>query len=219
MRFTSVSKEWFNISTEEIEDDFKVPEDLHANPKRFRCYFFPQIHRFFIESSFGIANGEKFINDFLSPALKSQEELVLERQNAEEQLDRILGAQELHRLYMKITPSNDDPLGDIDKYMDNDMKLSEAKAVETTYHDSKDSKGIKKTPVIEALLKLVRRNGKAEATIKENGKTQKINTDKHPYFIKYSIPRKDPDFSKIGIELFDKYEGDEKKIKTDEGME
>ena len=206
-KFTRITnKKWINIQTNEIEENNELPKNLFPNADDVEFFFFPQIHRMFIKhGKIGAKPLNKFVNQFFAKGEQLNEKLIIHIEQDAQAIEIIKTAQELHRLEISITPTNDDPLGvDIQKFIDKDTKDSKSKGIVICYKDSKSKQGLIFTPLMEALSFLAKKNGEIMAKIVRNGRKETINTVEHPNFIEVhkekGMERKD-----IGIDIFNNY--------------
>lgn len=185
INYTQLNEEgWFNEETEEIED-VDINPNLNPNSKEWEYFFLPQAHRLAIFENAKTSPTQ--IASFFERALnevtdKDKDESVkINIIATEDAIEKIFNAEQLTRLEINVSYTNNDNNDEWEAVIDKQMKQSEVSDVSTTASGTKKKPiKLKKQTFLGGMLKLSRENGYAKATAYFDGRRKKIDTKEHP---------------------------------------
>lgn len=186
-RFTYIENErWFNLTTLDIDDEFKLPDGLFPDAVITEFVFIPDAHRFCYLVSSGMSMAPLTIKKFLEKAIdqvcEKNEFVQVDIETDRSSIEKILSANQIKKLYIDINFSNGDFAKHAKKFVDDDIRASNPSRLELKV-TQKPNTGIevKKSQIIAGALENTISNGSAEATIiDDNHKTVKIKTSDFP---------------------------------------
>lgn len=195
---------WFDSNNNEIYEVEELDKNLYPGAQEILFFFYPQIHTMFIQDRISYRTLLLFLEQFFALGKKENENVNIHIEQSFQGIDMILHSEELCKLDIQITPSNDDDFAKhLPEFLDKQIKTSGTKSFQVHFANSFNNMGIKITDLIKGLMTLVKRNGKAQATIRYRGKKQVVKTEDHPKILEKKT-KKMPE-SEMGIELFDQY--------------
>lgn len=185
-KFTVIDgKDWINLETMEVEDNVDIPAYKFPNLVETDYVFIPSAHRFVIVNtpSVNINAVEQFLTGALKEVINFDEDYEVIVEQSEDIFEQITQAEEIHKLFIRISYTNADTGDDAFDFMDQQLKeskvgrLSMDVSPDHTKNINTDSK------LISGALKVAQSNGFVEATVKINGEKTKIDTKQHPKII------------------------------------
>ncbi len=125
----------------------------------------------------------KFLTGAVKNVINNDEDYEVITEQSEDVFERIINAEVIKKLLIDISYSNADTGDEAYEWMDSQIKESQAKHLKM--EATPDHTGSIKTDsvLMSGALKVAQSNGYAQATIIENGKSQKIDTKEHPLMI------------------------------------
>jgi len=184
-KFTVIDgKDWINLETMDIEN-VDVPAHKFPNLVETDYVFIPAAHRFIILSTqnINISAVERFLKIALKQVINPDEDYEVVVEQSEDIFEQIMQAEEIHKLFIRISYTNADVGDDAFDFMDKQLKeskigrLSMDISPDHTKNINTDSK------IISGALKVAQSNGFAKATVITNGEKRKIDTKQHPRVI------------------------------------
>lgn len=150
--------------------------------KEWEYWFFPKFHRMAIKATASQTQILKFLNAAFAETLVLEDSFSINVEVDKQTIDKIVSAPALTRLYVKISYTNNDNLGNWQQLIDEQLRKMHAK-------DSIiDMRGTKSQPIdvgqsemARGYIHLSRSNGYVEASLlNNNGSIDRINTKEHP---------------------------------------
>lgn len=173
---------WFNQATNDIVD-VDVDPNLGPNSKEADFYFIPQAHRLAIKKNtkISLSQIQKFFELAFNEVTDENEEVIVNIVSTKDSIEKIIHANGVTRLYMRVSYSNNDNNEDFEAAIDKMFKEANITKA-TTELSGKPTNPIRlnENSYLGGQLRLCRENGYAEATVMEGGKRVKISTDSYP---------------------------------------
>ncbi len=172
---------WYSEKKRDFEK-VAIPKDVFPSPFETEYIFLPSVHRFFIKINGKVS--PKMVKIFLEDALKQvisrRESVSVNLMQSYGAIQEILDADEIQRLKVEVSYTNDDIGGDAKEEID--RLLKEANIGNATVMFTPDQTGKLKedSVVVQGFLELATENGEASATIISEGKKKRIVTKHHP---------------------------------------
>ena len=117
------TKDWYNRKSKTIQT-VELDEDLYPNAKEIEYYFIPEAHRFcFINKSNGIALSqiEIFLEKALPKIVEKGKSVFVTKELTKDVIERIIKAENLYRLEIGLSYSNNDLTEDFEELLENDL--------------------------------------------------------------------------------------------------
>jgi hypothetical protein len=191
VQFTFIENEkWFNLKNMDLDEAFKVPDDLFPDPVQTEFIFVPAAHRFCFKFGAGANLSPNPIKLFLERALneacKSDEFVQVDLETDHSTIRKIMNAKELKKLKISINYSNLDIGSDIKKFVEDENRKTNLKKIEiVATPKTGESIDLNDSIILSGALQGVPSNGEAEATIiNENNKREKIKTSNYPVVLR-----------------------------------
>lgn len=183
VNYTELSNQnWYNSSTNETED-INLDPSLHPNAKKWEFYFLPKTHTLAVTSIAPVRQIDNFFTmAFNSVADKTKdEEIQFNVISSKDSIEKIVNAETLTSIEIVVSYSNNDNNEDWDRLIDESLKSSDVRRAEVKMTGSrKNPIKLLANSMIQGLLNLSRRNGRAKAIVYENGKREAISTSSSP---------------------------------------
>jgi|GEM_PF-3385259 len=187
-QFTFISNEkWLNIQSLDIDEEFTVPEGLFPDAVFSEYTYIPSVHRFAFRTSSKIHMSPQPVAKFLESAFSAvcnevTEYVVVDVEKDRGTIERILQADYLKKLTLKISYSNFDNASDFQRQIEADMKSSNTSQLEIIATQKPDAPiEINNSIILRGALDTSASNGVAEAKVlNAKGETETINTASTP---------------------------------------
>lgn len=186
-QFTYIKNEkWFNLTSLDIDEEFKIPDGLFPDTKITDFVFIPSAHRFCYKTT-----GEfrvkpypvkKFLEAALNHVTNKDEYVQVDVESDSATLERIYSASEIKKLIIDINYSNTDLGDDLKQFVEDDIRASNTSRlkIEAT-QKPQQSINIDGSKILKGAIESSISNGETEATIiNEQNRTEKIKTTDFP---------------------------------------
>lgn len=171
------------------------------NLREWDYFFIPAVHKFIFPCKSGVSRRqiEKFLISAFNTAISStNEEINISIVTSSEIIERIIDSEGITSLYVSLSYSNNDLNEDWAQEFDDDLRNSDTRRISMKSSATKKAPIImKKSKFLQALVLLAKKNGKARATILENGNPVMINTEEHPEILSISYTEEEDLKSKL----------------------
>ena len=181
--------DWYD-KIEDRKTRVEMPEDKFPNCKKWDYFFIPSRHRFCFLDKQGVSAKQigVFLEKGLSKVLKENEEIKVSIEVCSDAIERIINADEIARLKVCLSYSNNDLTADYEALIDDDMRAGQVRDLEIEVkRKNKGSIDLGKSKLLKGYLNLSKSNGSAEAVIVENQQNIKIETKDHPLRLNVDI--------------------------------
>lgn len=181
-KFTTIdTNDWLNYKNLEVEN-VSLPEDMFPNLVETDYIFIPQAHRFIIvlTPSVNIRAAEQFFNLAIKKVISPDESYEVNIEQSEDAFEQIINAEFVRKLYVSISYSNADTGDDAYEFMDKEIRDSSIGRLNMDISPDHNNNIQTDTTLISGALKVAKSNGFAKATIIENGRRIKVETQNHP---------------------------------------
>ena len=159
-----------------------LPANLFPGLKETDYFFVPEAHRFaFVaKSGFSINNVEKFLNFAVGKVVEEGEDYSVSKEQSDEDFEHIYQAQEVKRLIVDFSYSNQDIGDEAFEFMTS--QVNEAHLKRLRMEGTPDNTGNinVNVKILKGALELAKHYGKATASVVNNGIRSQINTEMHP---------------------------------------
>lgn len=184
VKYTSIDgKNWFDLNTMEKAEDVSIPSNVFPNLKESDYFFFPEAHRlaFVGKTGFSVNTVVTFLEHLLTQVKEDEEELEVTVITDTAQIEQILHANEIRKLFVKLSYSNADEHDAASQVLDELMRGSNA----STFKNEMSGSINPESKLVKAMLELASNNGYAEATVKGEGdiRFKKVKTTDYPKVI------------------------------------
>ncbi len=173
--------DWINLENLEVEN-VNLPANLFPGLKETDYFFVPEAHRFaFVaKSGFSINNVEKFLNFAVGKVVEEGEDYSVSKEQSDEDFEHIYQAQEVKRLIVDFSYSNQDIGDEAFEFMTS--QVNEAHLKRLRMEGTPDNTGNinVNVKILKGALELAKHYGKATASVVNNGIRSQINTEMHP---------------------------------------
>lgn len=188
--FTQLDDEpWFDDDSEQRKV-MDIDKHLHPNYKEWDFYFLPSVHCLCLPTKSSVSQTRKFFEKAFEEVLKNQDDVHvnIECITSFETIEAIFASQNLTKLEIDVSYSNNDNNEGWEALMDNNMKDSNVDKFKGTFSSLKDkSLSFVKDSFIGGLVSLTRKNGSAKAHERKGRKIEVIDTDRHPQVDKLQV--------------------------------
>lgn len=160
-------RDWFDLNTMDKAEDVDIPNNVFPNLKETEYFFFPEAHRLalIIKSGFSANTVVKFLNHLLNLSKDDNDELEITIITDTAQIEQILQANEIRRLFVNLSYSNADEHESAARVLDDLMRGSNA----STFKNEMSGPINPESHLVKAMLELASNNGYAEAKVKCEG--------------------------------------------------
>ena len=182
VRYTRIDngRDWFDLNTMDKAEEVDLPSNVFPNLKETDYIFIPEAHRlaFVKGSGFSANTVQKFLSSLLFQAKEEGDELEVDVITDVVQVEQILNASEIKRLFVNLSYSNADENEGAAEVLDELMRGSKA----STFRNEMTGQIDPNSELVKAFLDLASNNGYAEASIKGVGDTRfkRIKTTDFP---------------------------------------
>lgn len=184
VNFTSLEgNKWFNKDTNTVEH-FTFDLNIYPNAKEWSFFFMPSLHRIALigNEKPSLSQIQKFFQNAFNHVVNEiyDEKVEVNIVSSAKKIEEILSSS-ITSLHIKVTYSNNDLNEDMEALIDQEMKKSKVRKIETIATGTrKNPLVISKDGLLKGLTKLSRNNGYAIATGLFHGKYQKVSTKEFP---------------------------------------
>lgn len=184
VNFTSLDgNKWFNKDTNTVEH-FTFDLNIYPNAKEWSFFFMPSLHRIALigNEKPSLSQIQKFFQNALNHVVSEiyDEKVEVNIVSSAKKIEEILNSS-ITSLHIKVTYSNNDLNEDMEALIDQEMKKSKVRKIETIATGTrKNPLVISKDGLLKGLTKLSRNNGYTIATGLFYGKYQKVSTKEFP---------------------------------------
>ena len=213
MKFTDLENrnDWINVITKERQN-IDIDPNIFPDPKEAEFVFVPQAHRLALRlsSDFSIQNAYNYFKNALPEVIDRDEDFNIHIQQSQDIFEEIFDAVSVEKLYLSISYTNSDDIGDeIANWIDDQLKSSNSKEAAMSFEASKNESINVNVPLIEGGLKLASENGEVEAKIHDkNGRIRRIVTKEHPEKNRATAPSEDEVKNVIFTQVIERYRND-----------
>ena len=184
VKYTAIDgQNWFDLNTMEKAEDVAIPSNVFPNLKESDYFFFPEAHRlaFVSKTGFSANTVVTFLEHLLSQVKEGDEELEVTIITDTAQIEQILQANEIRKLFVKLSYSNADEHEAASQVLDELMRESNA----STFKNEMSGPINPESELVKAMLELASNNGYAEASVKGEGdmRFKKVKTTDYPKVI------------------------------------
>lgn len=172
----------YNKETGELENMAYDPS-IGPNAKLANYYFIPSAHRLVVHSPMKFSENHilTFLENAFPQVVAEGEAVIVNIEKSREAIERIMNADQVVKLYIRISYSNNDNNDYWAELINEQLQRSHVNEAITTYKpESRGNITIEDSSLIKGQLDLSLSNGNVEASIIENGKPGKVNTLLHP---------------------------------------
>lgn len=181
-KFTVIDgNDWINLDTMDVEN-VEVPANKFPNLVETDYIFIPAAHRFIIVRSLNVNIGavEIFLQSAIKRVINADEDFEIIVEQSEDIFEEIKQAEEIHKLFIRISYTNADTGNDAFEFMDKQLKESKVGRLSMEVSPDHNKNINTKSTLISGALQIAQSNGFVEATVKIEGRRKKIDTKQHP---------------------------------------
>ena len=192
VEYTNIDKRgWFDIIKKELDESFRIPDNLRANSIQGTYFFLAEKHRFCYtftsKENIHPKNAESYLRNafekFLTAEYNDEYYLEINFEKERETIQEILDAKEIYSLTVDVSYSNSG-IGfgsEALAFVDGDMRKGN---IDSLHIEAKNKNGetidLGKSTVLRGALESSASNGNATAVIKDGRKKKTIKTSDHP---------------------------------------
>lgn len=176
--------DWLNLNSMEIQS-IELPANTFPNLKETEYIFIPNAHRlaFVTTQAINVNTVAKFLNSAVKEVIYNDEDYEICIEQSEDVFDRIINAEAVKKLIIDISYSNADTGAEAFAFMDSQLRESEIKRLKMDATPNQTGNINTDSKLVCGALKVAQSNGSVQATIVENGRRQKIDTEQHPRIV------------------------------------
>ena len=181
-RFTLIDgNDWLNLDNMEIEN-IELPINTFPNYKESEYIFIPEAHRLAIvnKDGFSVSLVEKFLKGAIKNVINADEDFEVCIEQSEDVFSRITTAEQILKLQIDISYSNNDIGDDSYEFMDSQLRAGEVGRMKLDISPNHNNNINTNVKMLDGALKVAQSNGSVKATIMENEKKIKVDTKEHP---------------------------------------
>jgi hypothetical protein len=181
-RFTLIDgNDWLNLDNMEVEN-IELPINTFPSYKESEYIFIPEAHRLAIvnKDGFSVSLVEKFLKGAIKNVINTDEDYEVYIEQSEDVFSRIMTADQILKLQIDISYSNNDIGDDSYEFMDSQLRIGEVGRMKLDVSPNHNNNINTDVKIIDGALKVAQSNGFVKATIMENGKKIKVETKEHP---------------------------------------
>lgn len=186
-----ITRDWFNVKRGKPAEknelaELNIPDELKPHFQFLPFVFFSKNHRLVFvtkdqKDTLSPGQAAQILRHVLSlPELLSKHgkpEITVEP--AQETLDKILTAEQLHSLVIEVTPPNPDDFEEFEKDVFENMNEQRAGIYRVELKEA-DGQGLAPSTRTKQLARVAQSNGLVVGVVGQRGKTQRISTKDHP---------------------------------------